>query len=285
MIIITYDPNWSIGRKLKFARSLIYLGKNGFAQQICKEIITESPDSTLSFFALDILSEAARNADEGISLGLNALRVYLANLIQNGYTNPLIGAAALSLAGMQNNGGLNIINQVINHFPDSHTGEAAIFQKFMYYLFEQSSREMAIEVMGEIDQSYPNSESSIEAHRFIEGTGALPKFAGENNKPNIPDKYELLGNYPNPFNPSTIISYNLPYHSEIELVIYDIIGREVRSFKNLIQAAGTQNLLWDGRNNYGASLASGVYLYRIKVKSLEGNNEKFEKSAKLILLK
>ncbi len=286
LLIITFNPNWPIGRKLRFARSLVYLGRNGFAQQISKQVITENPDSVLSFFALDILLEAARNIDEGSGIGLNALRVYLANLIQNGYPNRLIGAAGLSLAGMQSNGGLNIINQIINHFPGTHIGEAALFKKFMYYLFEESNRELAIEVMEEIDQSYPNSESSIEAHRFIEGVGSLPKFAGEeNNKFNIPDKYELLGNYPNPFNPSTIINYNLPFQSEIELVIYDIIGREVRAFKNLIQSAGSQNLLWDGRNNYGETLASGIYLYRIKAKSLEGNNEEFEKSAKLILLK
>ncbi len=229
--------------------------------------------------------EAARNTNEGSGLGLNALRVYLANLIQNGYPNRLIGAAGLSLAGMQSNGGLNIINQIINHFSGTYIGETALFKKFMYYLFDEGNREMAIEVMGEIDQSYPDSESSIEAHRFIEGVSNLPKLAGENNKLNLPDKYELLGNYPNPFNPSTVISYNLPYQSEIELIVYDIIGREVRTFKNLLQSAGSQNLFWDGRNNYGETLASGIYLYRIKAKSLEGNNEVFEKSAKLILLK
>jgi flagellar hook assembly protein FlgD len=75
----------------------------------------------------------------------------------------------------------------------------------------------------------------------------------------------------------------LPYQSSVDLVIYDIIGREIKSFSTT-QSAGYQNILWDGRNNFGSTVSSGIYIYRIKIKSLE-NTEAFEKSAKLLMLK
>ncbi len=105
------------------------------------------------------------------------------------------------------------------------------------------------------------------------------------NKENIlPKEYSLLGNYPNPFNPSTTISYAQPYQSSVELVIYDIMGAKVKSFNIPSQSAGYQSILWDGRNENGNQVASGIYLYRINIKSLE-TNETFVKNAKLMMLK
>ena len=94
----------------------------------------------------------------------------------------------------------------------------------------------------------------------------------------------MLGNYPNPFNPSTTISHTLPFQSSVELIIYDIMGREVKSFNPSSQSAGYQSIVWDGRNELGNWVASGIYLYRISIKSLE-NSETFIKTAKLMLLK
>ena len=76
----------------------------------------------------------------------------------------------------------------------------------------------------------------------------------------------------------------MPFQSSIELVIYDIMGREVKSFNISSQSAGNQNIFWDGTNKNGNSVSSGIYLYRIRIKSLE-NNETFVKTAKLMMLK
>jgi alpha-amylase len=100
----------------------------------------------------------------------------------------------------------------------------------------------------------------------------------------LPQDFNVYNNYPNPFNPSTTISYALPYQSSVELVIYDIMGAKVKSFNIPSQSSGYQSILWDGRNENGNSIASGIYLYRIIFKSLE-NNETFVKTAKLMLIK
>ncbi len=109
--------------------------------------------------------------------------------------------------------------------------------------------------------------------------------AASNNIIETPKEYSLLGNYPNPFNPTTTIAYNLPRTSDVELKIYDILGNEVKSFFIQSQSAGTQNIVWNGTNNYYEQIASGIYIYRFKAVSREGKNEVFVKSAKLIMLK
>jgi len=97
--------------------------------------------------------------------------------------------------------------------------------------------------------------------------------------------YKLYQNYPNPFNPSTTISYALPQTSDVEIIIYDIMGREVKQFIIPTQNAGYQNVVWDGRNNFGISVSSGIYIFRFRANSLEDKNRTFEKSAKLMLIK
>ena len=80
---------------------------------------------------------------------------------------------------------------------------------------------------------------------------------------NLPTKFELAQNYPNPFSSSTSIPYQLEKESDVQVTIYDILGRVVRKFNVGQQSVGLYNVLWDGRNNFGQSVASGVYFYRL----------------------
>lgn len=80
----------------------------------------------------------------------------------------------------------------------------------------------------------------------------------------VPEKFEVLQNFPNPFNPETSIRYNLPEAASVSVVIYDQLGRRVRTLlENVTQQAGYQNILWDGRDAAGKQVATGVYLYKI----------------------
>lgn len=81
----------------------------------------------------------------------------------------------------------------------------------------------------------------------------------------LPTNFELEQNYPNPFSSSTAISYKLNKQSDVYVIIYDILGREVRRFTVGMQTAGVHGILWDGRNNFGKKVATGVYLYRLQV--------------------
>ncbi len=83
----------------------------------------------------------------------------------------------------------------------------------------------------------------------------------------IPSAFELKRNYPNPFNPTTLISYVLPARSRVKLAIYDVLGKNVTTLIDGEQSAGTHRVEWNGRTSRGYSAASGVYLYRIETES------------------
>ena len=101
---------------------------------------------------------------------------------------------------------------------------------------------------------------------------------------NSPEYFRIYQNYPNPFNPSTTIAYSLPEKSSVEIKIFNIQGREIKSFIVGAQSAGYQRVVWNGTNDRGSTISSGVYIYRVRALSLE-SGKTFDKSAKMLLLK
>lgn len=79
----------------------------------------------------------------------------------------------------------------------------------------------------------------------------------------IPTRFELAQNYPNPFNPVTTIRYALPERSEVALVVYDALGRQIRTLVHGPQEIGYYHLTWDATDDHGQSVASGVYLIQL----------------------
>ncbi len=94
----------------------------------------------------------------------------------------------------------------------------------------------------------------------------------------LPSAFALDQNYPNPFNPSTDISFALPNQSEVELNVYDMLGRQVKSLVNEEMRAGYHTVIWDGTDNSGRSVSSGIYFYTIKAGD-------FSQSRKMLMLK
>jgi len=79
-----------------------------------------------------------------------------------------------------------------------------------------------------------------------------------------PASFSLSQNYPNPFNPETSIGYALPQDAKVKLVIYDLLGKKVRTLVDEYQPAGYKTTRWDGRDEMGNQVASGTYFYRLK---------------------
>ncbi len=105
-----------------------------------------------------------------------------------------------------------------------------------------------------------------------------PTDVSVNKKDNAPKNFDLAQNYPNPFNPTTTINYSLSQNGRVSLKIFDALGGLVKNLVNSEQRTGTYSVMWDGKNNDGLAVPSGIYLYRLKAvgKSL---------SKKMILLK
>lgn len=79
-----------------------------------------------------------------------------------------------------------------------------------------------------------------------------------------PAEFALHGNYPNPFNPSTLIRYDLPYAVNVKLAIYNALGEKIRTLVDGLETPGIKYAIWDGRNEAGRHAASGVYVYRLE---------------------
>ncbi len=94
----------------------------------------------------------------------------------------------------------------------------------------------------------------------------------------IPTVFALLQNYPNPFNPVTTLRYDLPEQSTVNIIIYDMLGRQVRTLLNQTQDAGFKSVIWDATNDYGKPVSVGVYLYKIQA-------GEFVQTRKMVLLK
>jgi hypothetical protein len=79
----------------------------------------------------------------------------------------------------------------------------------------------------------------------------------------IPENFKLLQNFPNPFNPTTVIGYQLSNDNIIKLKIYNTLGREVKTLVDSFQSAGENSVVWNGTDNSNNPVCSGVYFYSL----------------------
>ena len=103
--------------------------------------------------------------------------------------------------------------------------------------------------------------SAVASARELSKAAALPaNLAGQR-----PDEITLAPSYPNPFNAQTVIEYALPEEAHARLGIYNVMGQLVRQLVDEMQAPGYRSALWNGRDDHGREVSSGIYLYRLQV--------------------
>jgi hypothetical protein len=108
--------------------------------------------------------------------------------------------------------------------------------------------------------------------------GVMKKSEVDGQIDDVPVCFTLEQNYPNPFNPSTAISYQLVANSLVTLKVYDLLGREVATLVDGVGEPGVHTVQWNGENDHGEAVSSGVYLYQLRA----GN---FVMTRKMVLLK
>jgi hypothetical protein len=94
----------------------------------------------------------------------------------------------------------------------------------------------------------------------------------------LPTEFALSQNVPNPFNPTTQVSFSLPKAANVNLTIYNVLGQQVKTLVNQEMSAGVQTIEWDGTDNSGRTVASGVYFYRLSA-------DEFQATKKMLMLK
>ncbi|MBN1893440.1 T9SS type A sorting domain-containing protein, partial [bacterium] len=102
--------------------------------------------------------------------------------------------------------------------------------------------------------------------------------AVDENPDAIPRSLELSQNYPNPFNPETMIHYAIPEQGSVKISVFNLTGQSVRTLVDERKAPGKYAVRWDGRNDHGQPMPSGIYIYRIR-------SENRVKSRRMVLMK
>ena len=114
---------------------------------------------------------------------------------------------------------------------------------------------------------YPDGSDTWQQMNPTPGSTNTNLLSNDNSFYSAPEYFSLGQNYPNPFNPQTQFHYDLPKSGNINLGIYDVLGKEVYTVLNGYQRAGKHNVLWTGINNKGLQVQSGIYFYRLTTDS------------------
>jgi hypothetical protein len=250
--------------ELNKANELIAANNLGDARIVCLNLITNYPDYSISYNALNLLKETYP-ANE-IS---NTKDIYKSLFNTKGKKN-IYAMAGLILANIDKGNKLNLIDNVISTYKNESVVELALFDKFVCYYFDKADKQNALAVSKELDQMFPQSQGAVEAHRIL-GDKRYDNINVKQEQPlqktvvETPISYALLGNYPNPFNPSTIINYQLPEAARVTLKVYDMLGREVATLVDGMKETGNYSVTFDG-----SSLSSGIYFTRMIVQPQEG---------------
>jgi serine protease AprX len=132
--------------------------------------------------------------------------------------------------------------------------------------------------------SQANAPDNLMGYGILNALAARTTLANvDPNNPSTDVGYELRQNYPNPFNPGTHISYIIPQQSNVTITVYDAIGREVRTLVSGTAGRGNYQVAWDGSDNRGVAVATGVYIYRLTAAGIDGSQSVINR--KLLLLR
>jgi len=139
----------------------------------------------------------------------------------------------------------------------------------------------------ETTAQYPKSGEPLNVRIDGVGVAAELTFRGDGSRVSLgslstatllPGSYSMSQNYPNPFNPSTNVSFSLPTAGQVELSVYNVLGQKVATIANGQFTAGTHEVTWNGTDDSGSSVGSGIYFYRL-------TSDGFDETKKMILMK
>jgi len=160
---------------------------------------------------------------------------------------------------------------VIKENPDTEAEYKAMFGLFNLYATDLEDKENAQTVLDVMKGKYADygltQMAQFEMGETVDWQLAKPIAFQKDPEPEVvsilPDKFELKPNYPNPFNPTTNIAFTLPEESSVQIIIYDLTGREIWRSAKTGYAAGYYTISWNGVNQSGGSVVSGIYLVRM----------------------
>ena len=190
----------------------------------------------------------------------------------------------------------SFVSQFTDLIPDSIDFDSTVFDDLMNGLISVIIDDSFLGITGNVSIGYIDSDSlsgSFDVGAFQAGfppgvisisNGMILLYAVTLPQVNIveetvfPDQVTLYSAYPNPFNPATTLRYELPENGMVNITIYDMLGRQVKTLVNHTQDAGYRSVIWDATNDYGKPVSAGIYLYQIQA-------GEYIQTKKMVLLK
>ncbi|GEM_PF-3420156 len=283
-----------------YAKDLRLYGKHDQAIRMYKSLIRKFSDTPEAQQALvRVISLYRETKTRGLSGYLNGLinrrgmderlRTIASDFLIGAYVDEGDISKAVGAAG-----------RIIKRFPGTEHEYTALFELFTIYHNELNDSTKAAETLAVMKRKYPDYRLTMTAQVALGEEVDLSKLrdfgnlrggketAAEMEEP-LPKEYRLGNNYPNPFNPTTVIPYELPVDSYVSLVIYDLLGREIVKLIDGEMTAGFRQVEWNGKDRFGNQVGSGVYLYRISARGMDSNEpagqRSFARSGKMVLVR
>jgi len=261
----------------KEMQNLIGSKNNLLLRSQCKDFITARPQSKFAPLVLTIYSNTFLGNENN-----SELIDYLKSFYSKTRKDQLSFTAGMILADQATENKDRLYDELLRIFSGEPICETILFNKLCYKLHQENNKVEANMIFSKLASEFPGSEAAENAQLLFgldDGVAFTPMVKSSSEDKKISDdatkeyEYELIGNYPNPFNPSTVIKYSLKDPELVTLKIYDILGREVSVLVNEIQSSGVHQLTFDGKN-----LSSGIYFYTLSA-------GRFIKTGKLLLSK
>lgn len=224
--------------------------------------IDSDPGEALSIYQLNTLWKQSKKSD------INTFKTYLTELSTNKEKKLLYASAKLILSLYEKESRIKMVDEIISDYKDQSIIETAYMNKFLYYFNELKEYNQSSETMKELEAKFPRSTAVQEMKDHFLSLSSIDiqkeynLSVQENKTTEVESESSLLENYPNPFNPSTQISFTLKERANISLKIYDVLGKEVANLADGYYEAGKHTATFDGSN-----LASGIYFYRLTTPS------------------
>ncbi len=273
-------------RPIHRAIRYVFEAKYDSATTLCDSIIIADPDHQDAIHAQSLLwriSRRTKSSDFASTLSTNEQK----------YNNLEIGAAAqrikgLLLAGEQDyQSAAAQLERVLTEakYKGTATHKHVLFDLIDLYHFDLKQDDMAKKYLDELTSLFPKDESVKLANLMMDVktqesvNPGLNKPNQEVVEPEIPQEYFLHQSYPNPFNSSTTIRFQLQENNQVTLEIYNMMGQKIKTLINgEYKSGGFHQAHWDGRDDAGSQVSSGIYVYYFRA-------GKFFDSKKLILMK
>ena len=273
------DELWSSALEYYFKRDISNTIK------VLKDIIQVYPDSKNAYKALNLIARIG-NSEKSV----NSLEIMeeLGSDTKNSSMKSGLLAKQVQFHRTAHDykKAVSLCQTILSDYPDSQKSYYALYDLFNLFQKDLKDTVSANNILEQLKKKYPDSDLTIMA-RIDNGENVrlekkhLPKKQLiKMTTETISEEFKLLGNYPNPFNPSTNIRFSLEGASEVTIHIYNVLGQQVRILSQSNLNAGVHQITWDGCNELGKEVTSGLYIMHFEARS----SEKYFHDFKRILL-